>query len=188
MVKEDKTSDSRNNKISRREAIGSFAAMSAGAVVPGMAFNRGNQTTPNEESSSMPVHPPVYSLNRPGNSRQFTTFDRETKEKAYPIQPGERKELVNYKGAGIISRLWMTISGWFWMYWEPETYTDPTILKKLILRIYWDGKDYPSVEAPIGDFLASATVNTSNIFQNILACPAGAFIIISRCRLKMAFV
>src|SRR5699024_12551340 len=49
--------------------------------------------------------------------------------------------------SGIITRLWMTISGWFWMHWEPNTYTDPTILKKLIIRIYWDGNENPSVRS-----------------------------------------
>jgi hypothetical protein len=114
-------------------------------------------------------------LDRPGRSGQFTTFDPKTKEKAYPVQPGEKRDLVNYKGAGIITRMWLTFSGWFWMHWEPQTYTDPTILKKLILRMYWDGNDFPSVEAPIGDFFGIGHCEYRQFLSKFIGMSSGGF-------------
>jgi hypothetical protein len=44
-------------------------------------------------------------------------------------------------GPGTVSHLWFTISS-----------DEPYHLKRIVLRIYWDGEATPSVEAPIGDF------------------------------------
>jgi hypothetical protein len=58
-----------------------------------------------------------------------------------PIQPGETREIATIAGAGIIKHIWITIA-------TPESHH----LKKIVLRMYWDGEKDPSVEAPIGDF------------------------------------
>lgn len=58
-----------------------------------------------------------------------------------PIVPGETRELASIKGAGAITHIWVTIAS-----------HDPNHLKNLVLRMYWDGEQTPSVEAPIGDF------------------------------------
>lgn len=57
------------------------------------------------------------------------------------IQPGETVTLADVQGPGAITHMWVTIA-------SGESYH----LKKLVLRIYWDGEATPSVEAPIGDF------------------------------------
>jgi hypothetical protein len=57
------------------------------------------------------------------------------------IKPGETREIGNVEGPGIIKHIWITIA-------SSEYYH----LKKIILRIYWDGETNPSVETPIGDF------------------------------------
>jgi len=44
-------------------------------------------------------------------------------------------------GPGVITHVWFTIA-------SPEQFH----LKKLVLRMYWDGEATPSVEAPVGDF------------------------------------
>src|SRR3954471_7189273 len=59
------------------------------------------------------------------------------------VKAGETLTLLDYKGAGIIRRFWVTIA--------PRA--EMTIHRQAILRMYWDGEDTPSVEAPIGDFL-----------------------------------
>ncbi|MBO9592858.1 MAG: DUF2961 domain-containing protein [Niabella sp.] len=58
------------------------------------------------------------------------------------IRPGEKRTIFNVTGAGIIDHIWMTLS--------PE----PNVLSRndVILRMYWDGNTYPSVEAPVGPF------------------------------------
>ncbi len=60
---------------------------------------------------------------------------------ANKIQPGETRVLGEVQGPGIIKHIWFTIA-------SDEKYH----LKKLVLRIYWDGEDSPSVESPVGDF------------------------------------
>jgi hypothetical protein len=59
----------------------------------------------------------------------------------WPIPAGETKEVFNQKGPGIISHIWYTIAA-----------PSQTHLKELVMRIYWDGNEKPSVECPIGDF------------------------------------
>jgi hypothetical protein len=59
----------------------------------------------------------------------------------WPIQPGETRTLADIRGPGAITHLWITIAS-----------PDKHHLKNLVLRMYWDGEDHPSVETPIGDF------------------------------------
>ncbi len=59
-----------------------------------------------------------------------------------PVRPGETLTLLDYKGAGIIRRFWVTIA--------PRAHKE--IHQYAILRMYWDGEETPSVEVPIGAF------------------------------------
>jgi hypothetical protein len=60
---------------------------------------------------------------------------------ARTVPPGETYTVLDTDGPGLISHLWFTISD-----------REPYHLKRIVLRIYWDGETTPSVEAPIGDF------------------------------------
>jgi hypothetical protein len=165
--------DHHRSPVSRRKALAAIAALSAASALP--AFAQGATGGHEESGGASDSSGPVYALGRTGRSRQFTTFDPVTKNKAYPIQPGEKKTLVHYHQAGIITRLWMTFSGWFWMHWEPETFTDPAILKNLILRIYWDERDDPSVEAPIGDFFGIGQCMYKQYLSKYIGMSSGGF-------------
>ncbi len=57
------------------------------------------------------------------------------------IAPGATATLLDARGAGIVTHIWITIN-------SPEPYH----LKKLVLRAFWDGEAEPSVEVPVGDF------------------------------------
>ena len=57
------------------------------------------------------------------------------------VKPYEKNEICHIKGAGIIKHIWMTLS-------SPDT----DYLRKVILRMWWDNEENPSVECPIGDF------------------------------------
>lgn len=59
---------------------------------------------------------------------------------ALTIAPGQTAVLAEIKGPAAIHHMWMTVAG------------EPFYGRKLVLRIYWDGEDSPSVEAPLGDF------------------------------------
>lgn len=57
------------------------------------------------------------------------------------FEPGEARSLAELSGAGCIKHIWVTIAS-----------SMPYYLRKLVLRMYWDGEEEPSVECPIGDF------------------------------------
>jgi len=58
------------------------------------------------------------------------------------VDPGQTITLLDYRGAGIVRRFWVTIA--------PRA--EKTIHRQAILRMYWDDSPTPCVEAPIGDF------------------------------------
>ncbi|MDF1575571.1 MAG: DUF2961 domain-containing protein [Bacteroidales bacterium] len=77
-------------------------------------------------------------------SKRVSSFDRSggNNDRFENIEPGEKRVIADIKGAGCINHIWITIS--------PEA---PGLNRSdIILRIYWDGKEYPSVESPIGPF------------------------------------
>ncbi|HHY19106.1 MAG TPA: DUF2961 domain-containing protein, partial [Firmicutes bacterium] len=53
------------------------------------------------------------------------------------LKPNEETVLADIEGPGIIEQMWMTPLG---------------VWRFLILRIYWDDEENPSVECPLGDF------------------------------------
>jgi hypothetical protein len=57
------------------------------------------------------------------------------------LQAGESKVLLNVQGAGIIRRMWITISD-----------RSPQMLRGLKIEMFWDGAKKPAVSAPFGDF------------------------------------
>ena len=60
---------------------------------------------------------------------------------ARTITAGRTMTILDADGPGVISHLWFTLND-----------DEPYALKRVVLRIYWDGETQPSVEAPIGDF------------------------------------
>ena len=57
------------------------------------------------------------------------------------IKEGETLVLADLAGPGAITHLWNTVAS-----------LDPFYARSLVLRIYWDGMEKPSIEAPLGDF------------------------------------
>ena len=72
----------------------------------------------------------VSSYDRTGANADFRT-----------IAPGDTLTILDENGPGLISHVWCTIAS-----------DDPNHLKALVLRMYWDGENTPSVETPVGDF------------------------------------
>jgi len=71
------------------------------------------------------------------------SWDRQNQNNdALHLKAGEAETLFAHEGAGCVHRFWVTIA--------PRT--DVSILSKVIIRMYWDGDKYPSVECPIGAF------------------------------------
>ena len=76
------------------------------------------------------------------------------------IPAGSTFTLAEIEGPGAIQHIWMTC---FPKYW-----------RSLVLRMYWDGEDEPSVETPYGDFFCNGWCQRSNVNSlPIVVNPAG---------------
>ena len=60
------------------------------------------------------------------------------------IDAGETVVLMDVEGTGVIQHIWVTITD--------ETERGKFVLRDVVLRMYWDGEETPSVEVPLGDF------------------------------------
>jgi len=72
----------------------------------------------------------VSSYDRSGGNADYRTID-----------PGATLTVLDESGPAIITHVWFTLA-------DDELYH----LKKIVLRMYWDGESTPSVETPLGDF------------------------------------
>jgi len=73
------------------------------------------------------------------------------------INAGTVHVLAQTNSAGCIRHIWCTI-GQADKDGKPEKY----YLRKMIIRMYWDGADKPSVEVPIGDFFGMGHAKRTN--------------------------
>jgi len=82
------------------------------------------------------------------HSPQHTNFD------FLAIKRKERVIFAEIEGAGCITHLWCTFEN-----------VDPQYLRKLVLRVYWDGEQNPSIEVPIGDFFGMGHAQHKNYWS-----------------------
>lgn len=61
------------------------------------------------------------------------------------IMPNETVVLAEMDGPGIIQHIWITVD-------NKTSDADCYVLRDLVLRMYWDDEETPSVESPLGDF------------------------------------
>jgi hypothetical protein len=91
--------------------------------------------TPGDWLSTLPK-PRDYILKR------SSSYDRTGGNADFrPLPAGQSLTLLDDDGPGQVSHIWITIA-------SDEQYH----LKRIVLRMYWDGESMPSVEAPVGDF------------------------------------
>ncbi|MDR2372749.1 MAG: DUF2961 domain-containing protein [Bifidobacteriaceae bacterium] len=72
------------------------------------------------------------------------------------IAPGERRQIAQIDGPGVIRHLWFT--------------AHPSCWRSLILRIHWEGDPAPAVEVPLGDFFC----NGWGVFSQVSSLPVAA--------------
>jgi len=87
---------------------------------------------------------PLWNLAAPHDyvQKRASSYARDGGNADYrALAPAETLTLLDESGPGVITHVWITIA-------SPEELH----LKKLVLRIFWDGEATPSVEAPVGDF------------------------------------
>ena len=87
---------------------------------------------------------PLWNLTFPHDyvQKRSSSYDRSGgNADARPIAPGETLTVLDDAGPGVLTHIWFTIAS-----------HEQLHLKRLVLRIYWDGESTPSVESPVGDF------------------------------------
>ena len=110
---------------------------------------------------------------RPARSARASSWDQTGRNKDnWVVGPGETAVLADLEGPGCITHMWMTqscritpgpglippdlvgvpmleIHNALGVNWEV---VDPDYYRKVLLKIYWDDQDSPSVLTPLGDF------------------------------------
>ncbi len=110
---------------------------------------------------------------RDARSARASSWDQTGRNKDnWVVGPGETVVLADIEGPGCISHIWMTqscritpgpglippelvgvpmleIHNALGVNWE---IVDPDYYRKVVLKIYWDDQEHPSVLAPLGDF------------------------------------
>lgn len=71
----------------------------------------------------------------------------------FRVAPGATHTLMDVKGPGVITHIWMTFLGPEPQDWAKQGSANH---QEMLLRVYWDGDSKPAVEAPVGDFFANA--------------------------------
>ncbi|HIU48115.1 MAG TPA: DUF2961 domain-containing protein [Candidatus Avimonoglobus intestinipullorum] len=79
------------------------------------------------------------------------------------IKPGEKVDLAKIQGPGAIKHIWIV--------------DNCNANRSLVLRMYWDGSETPSVETPLADFFACADYQTFSPVVSLPVCvnPKRAF-------------
>jgi D-arabinan exo alpha-(1,3)/(1,5)-arabinofuranosidase (non-reducing end) len=76
------------------------------------------------------------------------------------IEPGTTFTVAEIDGPGVIQHFWLT--------------TTPEKWRFLILRVYWDDEETPSIEVPVGDFFCNGWCERANVNSLPVAVnPAG---------------
>ena len=78
---------------------------------------------------------------------------------AIALQPGAPVTIADIVGEGVVTHMWLTCAPEYW--------------RSLILRMYWDNEDYPSVEVPLGDFFACGWCERAFVNSAAIASLAG---------------
>jgi hypothetical protein len=98
----------------------------------------------------------LEAITRPqqGTSRRATSGNLSNNSDSAKFSAGETKTIAHLQGPGKITHIWLV------PYSMNIRYP-----RALVLRIYWDGSDVPSVETPLGDFFVAgngmrATINS----------------------------
>jgi hypothetical protein len=111
----------------------------------------------------IPVEPPsddldvarfkTYSAARVSSGNRLVASNDDSKR----ILPGETLVMADLQGAGAITHIWLTVAD--------NEYAWPRLVR---LRVYYDGHQTPSVDAPLGDFFGVGHGSERNLDSNMI--------------------
>jgi hypothetical protein len=108
---------------------------------------------------------PLASLFRRGSarSRRASSYDRSGGNADFlRVAAGETAEVLRVGGAGCVTRLYCAM-----------ILPDLADHRSAVLRCYWDGRERPSVEVPLGDFFALAHGRVREMSSALVAVAPG---------------
>jgi Protein of unknown function (DUF2961) len=76
------------------------------------------------------------------------------------LEPGATTTLAGIGDAGCVNHIWITVANE--SMGRPPGAPEPDFLRRLVLRMYWDGEEEPSVLVPVGDFFGVGHARTRN--------------------------
>lgn len=92
---------------------------------------------------------------RIGKRSRLSSYDTTGGNRDYKVlRPGDKVTIGSINGNGCVTHIWMTMA--------PLAEDEEFLYRKVILRMYWDGEEHPSVEVPIGDFFGLGHGITKN--------------------------
>ena len=99
-------------------------------------------------------------------SRRIGSYDKTggNNDRLAGIKDGEKVTIMDVKGAGVISHIWITIA--------PGA--DQLNRNDILIRMYWDGNPFPSVESPIGPFFGNGWNESYDFISAPLAITPGS--------------
>ncbi|HPO14178.1 MAG TPA: DUF2961 domain-containing protein [Candidatus Hydrogenedentes bacterium] len=93
-----------------------------------------------------------YEVRRESSSNEDLSGNNDSRT----IAPGETLVLADLAGPGVITEFWNTVGA-----------DDPFYGRTLVLRVYYNGNEKPSVETPLGDFFGLGHGNVHKDFSSI---------------------
>jgi hypothetical protein len=80
---------------------------------------------------------------QPGSAQRASSSNADLNSNGdmLPMAPGETLTLLDVNGPGVVTHFWNTMAAF-----------DPFYGRSVVLRIFYDGNEKPSVQSPIGDF------------------------------------
>ena len=89
------------------------------------------------------------------------------------LKAGESKVMMDYDGAGVINRIWLTIID-----------RSPAALRSMYIEMYWDGATKPAVSVPLGDFFGIGLGRRTAFQSALFSDPEGRSF---NCNIPMPF-
>jgi hypothetical protein len=78
------------------------------------------------------------------------------------IAPNSSRTMLDYKGAGIVNRIWLTVDQ-----------RSPVMLRSVKIEMYWDNNSRPAVSVPLGDFFGVGLGRKTAFESEFFADPEG---------------
>jgi D-arabinan exo alpha-(1,3)/(1,5)-arabinofuranosidase (non-reducing end) len=104
----------------------------------------------------------AHRVDQKWDSPMTAEFDANSNWDQKSVPAGGTKVLMDEKGPGVITHIWMTFLGPEPQGWAKKGSANH---QELLLRIYYDGSERPGVEAPVGDFFANSFGKRSEVIS-----------------------